>query len=133
MNAEARPWWASADAREALDADQDPLTSHRRARRAMRRDDAGWEDEQDSLRGAEVRAGPAAGGGDDSQPCEACPVCTGLRLLAVARPELHDRLTEVGRHLTAAVRALVEPARDEEEHEARASSFGPPSAADEPS
>jgi hypothetical protein len=50
--------------------------------------------------------GPAAAHGPDV--CGVCPICVALRALGESRPQLLEHLTEAARHLTAAVRNLVE-------------------------
>jgi hypothetical protein len=57
-------------------------------------------------RGPTAADDPAAAHGPDV--CGVCPICVALRALGESRPQLLEHLTEAARHLTAAVRNLVE-------------------------
>jgi hypothetical protein len=121
MTPTPRPWWASEDATAGLD-DLDPVEAFR----AVRRPGAGGPDRR-SGEGAGAagasRAGPAADPAPDPAPlggpatdvphrpelCGVCPLCTLARTLEESRPELLEHLTEAARHLSAAVRSLLEP------------------------
>jgi hypothetical protein len=98
LNAE-RPWWASDPAAE-FDPELDPVEAHRSARRGW--STAGGDGPVGSATGADAR-------GHDPGVCGVCPICVGLRLLGEVRPELLTHLSEAGRHLAAAARALLEP------------------------
>jgi len=110
MGAEqARPWWASDDPGvDELVTDEDPVTAHRTARRSVPTDATSapgdGEPAPDPGRGA-----PSAGATHDPSTCGLCPVCVGLRLLGEHRPEVIDHLNEASRHLSAALRGLLEP------------------------
>jgi hypothetical protein len=131
---DARPWWASELEDGVADAPPlDPLEAHRAARRGTPPpDDAadGWDladllgpaadasapgdgatdDASDAPRtagrGSAGTDGPAAAHGPDV--CGVCPICVALRALGESRPQLLEHLSEAARHLTAAVRNLVE-------------------------
>jgi hypothetical protein len=115
---DARPWWASDLEDGVGDAapNFDPLEAHRAARRGAHPSDdaiAGWDlaDDPDGdqqvggRRPTEDDASAAAHGPD---VCGVCPICVALRALGESRPQLLEHLTEAARHLTAAVRNLVE-------------------------
>ena len=130
MGAErSRPWWASDDPGvDALARDEDPLTAYRAARRPAAEDgrpvgprgdiappdqapwpDAAWGPDH------ERRADPepsAAGATHDPMTCGRCPVCIGLRLLGEHRPDVLHHLNEASRHLSAALRGVLEPGPD---------------------
>jgi hypothetical protein len=120
---QARPWWASDDPSvDELAIDEDPLTAHRTARRPAETDgerDRGPDrhapsagEVQDASPSAEVRDVLSASDSHDASTCGLCPVCIGLRLLGEHRPEVLDHLNEASRHLTAAIRGLLEPGVD---------------------
>lgn len=103
MSAEhTRPWWASDDPGvDELAIDEDPLTAHRSARRtASSPSGTGPASDHDA---------PGAEPSHDASTCGMCPVCIGLRLLGEHRPEVLDHLNEASRHLSAAIRGLLEP------------------------
>ncbi len=102
MGAEhTRPWWASDDPGvDELAVDEDPLTVHRTARRPATQ-----------ASGTDPAADHDAPGADqahDASTCGLCPVCLGLRLLGEHRPEVLEHLNEASRHLSAAIRGLLE-------------------------
>lgn len=124
MTAEdARPWWATPDAEvDGLDPREDPIEVLRAARR-------GREGGGDAATGTPDEGdGATHAAGDHAEPCSACPLCTGWRLLqehhpdvathlaaagrhlAEAQPEVAEHLTAAGRHLTAALRHLLDDA-----------------------
>lgn len=115
MGAErARPWWASDDPGvDQLAGDEDPLTAHRTARRpAPEQGRAAGHTQGDP--GTDREPGPdpdapAAGSTHDPDTCGLCPVCVGLRLLGEHRPDVLHHLNEASRHLSAAIRGLLEP------------------------
>jgi hypothetical protein len=97
---EPRPWWASSGAGpERIDPDEDPVTAHRAARRG-----------DEDVRGTESSAD--AGRDHAAEVCGVCPICVGMRLLGEARPDLVVHLTEAARHLSAAVRSLLDTTQD---------------------
>lgn len=118
------PWWSSGA--EGLD-DADPFERHRQARAGQQQTDGPppsevWWQEAADLLGRVVReAGRARDGAPRHDPttCGICPVCAGLRALGDARPEVIRHLGEASRHLTLAVKALVDAHADTLEGEDR--------------
>lgn len=108
----SRPWWASEGPIDGgVDPDEDPLLAHRTARRGQGDTDptAGWA--TSDAPGPE--AGPTAGATHaGAEICGVCPVCIAARMLGESRPEFLAHLTEAGRHLSAALRALRETPTD---------------------
>ena len=83
------PWWASDDAGGGPTGEaDDPLEAFRRARRA----EPGHQHRPDA---------PDA-------VCRACPVCTLLRAVQGARPELVTRLADALHHLSLAAKAVLD-------------------------
>jgi hypothetical protein len=109
-----RPWWASEGPIDGgIDPGQDPLLAHRTARRG---DDAEPADpsEPDPASGPDD-PGSASGPtqqGPASEICGMCPVCIAARMLGDSRPELLAHLTEAARHVSAAVRTLLDAPGD---------------------
>ncbi len=109
----SRPWWASEGPVDGgVDPGEDPLLAHRTARRG------GGDTDRTAGFGTAAAAGPEAEPPPDSthatsEICGVCPVCIAARMLGESRPELLGHLTEAARHLSAAVRTLLEtpPAR----------------------
>lgn len=102
--ARAHPWWASADPTvDGLVDDQDPVTAYRTAKRATSEppppDDPG---------GASGRWDHDHGPPHDPAVCGWCPICVGLRRLGDQHPEVLEHVAEATRHLSAAVRALLD-------------------------
>jgi hypothetical protein len=131
------PWWASGTGPVDGLADDDPVRAHREARRGVGPEDgptsddgdasgdpAGrvwWEDAATALgelaRQAGARYGdpgdlPPHDHGADTDVCEICPVCVGLRVLERSRPELVAHLSEALRHVTLAVKSVVDAHAD---------------------
>lgn len=131
------PWWASGRRPdEGLDADEDPVAAHQRARRGDgggADDDAAgggagdgtgggrawWEDTADVLAGAvreAARAARDAGSrpvdphehGSGAAACQICPVCIAIRALGESRPEVVAHLGEAVRHLALALKAFAD-------------------------
>lgn len=131
------PWWASGRGPdEGLDADEDPVASHRRARRGDgdgRADGSGrggrgdggdgqppdgdeargwWEDTADALAGAvreAARAGRAAGGQEQTEPHEhgsGAPACQ-VCPICIALRALGEARPEVVAHLGEAARHVA--------------------------
>lgn len=122
-----RPWWASdGPVGDGADPDEDPLERHRTARRggepspdadAWRNGTlAGVSELADRLAAAaeayttDHDGHSADADGTPAGVCDACPICTGLRILGETRPELVHHLAAAGRHLAIATRGLVERA-----------------------
>lgn len=114
-----RPWWASGAGGLGED---DPERAHRAGRRgefdplgdAARRfaeHVADWSADQ-----AAPPADDDAGPGGDPDPdaatvfrtCGVCPVCSVIRLVGEVRPEVVDHLAAASRHLTLALKAVVD-------------------------
>jgi hypothetical protein len=118
----SRPWWASEGPVDGgVDREQDPLDAHRAARRGSAGADTPDRGTSDADDGAaddgaaddQTQTSDAAGRlPPGSEICGVCPVCIAARMLGETRPELLVHLTEVGRHLSAALRALLETPAD---------------------
>lgn len=138
MSGQPRPWWASSEegADPAVDAEvrehtEQAFDRHRAARRGSTDPDdeqawwdaavAGVTELADRLASAaqEHAEHPDAAPDDqtdaDDAPgmagrdvCGSCPICSALRALHAARPELAEHLGEAARHLSAALRDLIE-------------------------
>lgn len=81
-----------------------------------------WADAAELLARVAREAGRAAGAGNGRagavgrdhvhtgsvDACQICPVCTGIRLLGEVRPEVVSHVTEAARHLTLALKAVVD-------------------------
>ena len=112
MTGTPRPWWASDEAASGLDG-LDPVEAFRAVRRPV--GTRGDRDEPADPGPADPgRVGSRSDGGSGDAPhrpelCGVCPLCTLARSLEETRPELMEHLTEAARHLSAAVRALLEP------------------------
>lgn len=108
----SRPWWASEGPVDGgVDPAEDPLLAHRTARRG------GGDTDRTADSGTADAAGPEAEPPPDathapSEICGVCPVCIAARMLGESRPEFLTHLTEAGRHLSAALRALLETPTD---------------------
>lgn len=106
-----QPWWATDDGDGRAAPDPDPLVRHRRARWGLP-DDPG---DEATASGTD---GPAPEGSDDEAGaadvhghwCGVCPICAGLRRIEELRPDLAVHLAEAARHLTQAVRVLLDGA-----------------------
>jgi hypothetical protein len=107
----SRPWWASdGPVGGGVDPAEDPLVAHRTARRGPEPDPATPTDDATAPGpGTGPTPGPTQPG---SEICGVCPVCIAARMLGETRPELLVHLTEAGRHLSAALRALIETSPD---------------------
>jgi hypothetical protein len=119
-----RPWWSSgSDGRvDPGPAAEDPLGTAGPAGNGRRGDSgtgAGWSDDPQDAAGGTGRDHGAPWedgiGGERGQPgahgpdvCRACPVCTFLRMVGDARPEVVTHLMEAARHLTLAAKAAVD-------------------------
>lgn len=100
----SRPWWASDGPVDGgVDPAEDPLDVHRAARRGSPQD-ARSSSPHEPCEGSESMLA--------AEVCGACPICATARTLGEARPELVAHLLEAGRHLTAAIRAMVDPSGD---------------------
>lgn len=110
MGAEhTRPWWASDDPGvDELAVDEDPLTAHRTARRPAPQASGADPAADHDAPGADRAHAPGADRAHDASTCGLCPVCLGLRLLGEHRPEVLEHLNEASRHLSAAIRGLLE-------------------------
>jgi hypothetical protein len=110
---DSRPWWASDGPVDGgVDPAEDPLVAHRTARR-------GPEPEPEPAPPTDDTTSPGPGTGatpghtqPGSEICGVCPVCIAARMLGETRPELLAHLTEAGRHLSAALRTLIETSTD---------------------
>lgn len=109
------PWWASGRTpSEGFDHGEDPLDSHARAREGA---DANGDAEGSQL-GAEAvdlllrLVARATGTSDrrehDTEVCDACPICIGLRAVRQARPEVVTHLAEAANQIALALQALAE-------------------------
>ncbi len=58
--------------------------------------------------GGHAHAGRTPGHDHGVEACQLCPVCTLIRVLGEARPELVTHLSEAARHLTLAAKAVVD-------------------------
>lgn len=98
-----RPWWASADADGGPDTDGGPdwrvvAESVVRAIREL----------GDRVAGPPSGDAPHRHDPTDAEACRLCPVCAGLRAIGAARPEVIGHLGAAARHLTLAVKAIVD-------------------------
>ncbi len=117
---QARPWWASDDPQiDALAADEDPVTTHRSARRP----ETDRDPEPSTIGDTDHGPAPAT---HDPSTCGRCPICLGLRLLEEHRPDIAEHLSEASRHLAAAFRGLLETRPDGAEPGARTAPSGDP-------
>lgn len=73
-----RPWWASDSGTDGSDADE--------------------------TRGPDGEAWRHPNG----EVCQICPLCSLLRVVDEARPEIVEHLTEAARHLSLAAKAVVD-------------------------
>jgi hypothetical protein len=120
-----RPWWASEGPVEGgVDPGQDPLLAHRAARRGPepdRPDADGSDPDPDPGPDAEGPTAPPRGDPDAlgrdpaAEICGVCPVCIAARMLGDTRPELLGHLTEAARHVTAALRSLLDTSADRDD------------------
>lgn len=102
----SRPWWASDGPVDGgVDPMEDPLLAHRTARRGG--GNTGPTGGSATADAAEAEPTPGATHAG-SEICGVCPVCIAARMLGESRPELLGHLTEVARHLSAALRSLRE-------------------------
>lgn len=114
-----RPWWASDGPVDGgVDPAEDPLVAHREARRGpdpdAPADDASVTHDTDADPASgpthhDRASGPTHPG---SEICGVCPVCIAARVLGETRPELLMHLAEAGRHVSAALRTLLETPTD---------------------
>lgn len=111
----SRPWWASEGPVDGgVDPAEDPLLAHRTARRGAGDPSAG----SGTADGAGPEEARAPGSTDAaSEICGVCPVCIAARMLGESRPELLTHLTVAARHLSAALRALLETPTDRDDED----------------
>lgn len=110
-DARVHPWWASADPTVDALADEDPVAAYRAAK---------WPTAEpppsDPPRSGPNPSDPPSGGPGslphDPAVCGRCPICMGLRRLGDQHPEVLEHLTEATRHLSAAVRTLLDQRTD---------------------
>lgn len=108
----SRPWWASEGAVDGgVDPAEDPLLAHRTARRGDGETDPAAGSTTADAAGPEADTAPGSTHAA-SEICGVCPVCIAARMLGESRPELLGHLTEAARHLSAAVRTLLEAPTD---------------------
>ncbi|MCA1783776.1 MAG: ROK family protein [Intrasporangiaceae bacterium] len=116
---------------DELAIDEDPVTAHRAARRPVPMDggatpmdggatpvdggaapvDGGAAPVDGAAAPDPGRDAPSAGATHDPSTCGLCPVCIGLRMLGEYRPEVLDHLNQASRHLSAALRGLLDAVR----------------------
>ena len=101
------PWWRSDG--DHL-ADEDPVALHLAARNGETTDPPGHEDGRPDDESRD-RSGdpPGAEAGHLAGPdCDICPICLGIAHVRDAHPEVADHLVDAVRHLTLAVRSLMD-------------------------
>lgn len=90
--------------------------------RTGRREGLRWEDAAEALANLARQASghardegerprdipPHEHGAAETDVCEVCPICVGLRALERSRPELVSHLSEALRHLTLAAKAVID-------------------------
>jgi hypothetical protein len=101
VSATSRPWWASDGAAAPGDDDVDPVDAHRAARRGASGPAGEWDVPVDD-------DGPPSAAAHGPDVCGICPFCVALRALGESRPQLVEHLSEAARHLSAALRSVLE-------------------------
>lgn len=110
------PWWRSDG--DHLAGDEDPVALHLAARNGEATDPGRHRDGRAEGR-AHHRADGRADGRDSDQPdgdtghvpgpdCDICPICLGIAHVRESHPEVADHLVDAVRHLTLAVRSLMD-------------------------
>lgn len=112
-DARAHPWWASVDPTvDGLADDEDPVTAYRAAKRPTSEPPPS-KPPPDDPEAASGRWGHDQGPPHDPAVCGRCPICVGLRRLGEQHPEVLEHVLEASRHLSAAVRSLLEQRSDD--------------------
>jgi hypothetical protein len=106
------PWWRSDG--DHLAGDEDPVALHLAARNGEATDPGGHREDR-----ADGRADARADARDRDRPdgdtghvpgpdCDICPICLGIAHVRESHPEVADHLVDAVRHLTLAVRSLMD-------------------------